>query len=254
MKRLALLGFLILAALPVNAQVAFSVYGGKAAAVANSTSLSFTLGSASGGSTITSGTNLVGRVNVALDDTAATSTVTWGGVSMTAACSIFRNGAVTVQTFLLAAPATGTPVVVITFSGGGGAGGSLAGNAHADAMTYTGVNQSTPARSGSCATSSGSTANGSVTITSQSGDMTGTCLASTNTITSTNKTSRSIDNTGSIIGFGTDDASGASSVTHNWTNSAGTWALAGFSIAQATAPPASTIAGPSKTSGPTRLD
>lgn len=211
----------------VPGTVAFSTYGGEASSAGSVSSLTFTLGT-----TIVSGSNLAARVDVIWHDASATiSGVTWGGVAMSAACSLVRNGSETAQIWVLAAPATGTPSIVVTFSA------TVTGNIHADGLTYTGVNQSTVVRSATCNSATGSTTTSTLTVTSQAGDMTGTVLSQPRTINSTNQTQRTLDNTGTD-GMGTDDAAGSGTVTHTWTSGGvGTWALEGFSIQAASGAP-----------------
>lgn len=182
----------------------------------------------------TGGANVaaVARVNVEANTGAPTlGTVTYGGAAMTSVGTPpIATTTSNVALYTLASPATGSNTLAWTVSNG------PAASLFADLTAYQGVNQTTPARSGSYNSLSDTTTSttASLVITSQTGDMTTTvasCADGSSGIASTNQTQRNIDNSGTFS-FGTDDAAGAATVTHTWT-----WSLAvvnhivaGFSI------------------------
>jgi hypothetical protein len=163
--------------------------------------------------------------------------VTYAGTNMTSAGAALVdtqfNGA-TVHLYTLVNPATGSNTLAGT--------ASVACNITVDLIAYTGVNQTTPVRASSYTTQdNGATSQTTCTITvpSQTGDMTNSCAGSASTsqaLNSTNHTQRNIDNS-IASSYGTDDAVASGNVTHTWT-----WAgaeagklCAGFSIAAAAA-------------------
>jgi hypothetical protein len=164
--------------------------------------------------------------------------ITYGGSSMTsvgAAQGAGTGGASVLQCFVLVNPPTGSNTLAFTCSVG-------CVSATANLVSYTGVNQSTPVRSGTYASTncSSSCSTISLTITSNTADLTMSAVSGGNgipNISSTNQTSDGILNSASE-GFGSDHATTpASSVTHTWTMSSGSGVppMVGFSIQAASA-------------------
>ena len=204
--------------------VAFSVNGGTGHTT-NASSLTFSL------SGISSGTHLIGIVHVGWGNSPtaiSVSGVTWGGVAMTSAgaAATTANSAGT-QIFYLANPSTGSPSIVVTLSG------TETFDIWADGITYTGVNQTTPVRSGTYATNSTTSGNPlAITVSSQVGDKTNSSTIDELGVQTSSQTQRTNGTTGSRTGFGSDDAAGATTVTHSWNYGSGTHAaVAGFSLA-----------------------
>jgi hypothetical protein len=194
---------------------------------------------------ITSISNMLGVAAIGYGNSPASVTitsVTWcsaasgGGtcIAMSAAGALICNGTNLVCTagYVLAAPATGTPSIVLTLST------TETEDLWIEGVTFSGANQTTPVRSGSYQTAGGSNAaSKSITITGQTGDMDfsvaatqgGTNITTTQTIIIQDSTH------GARLEFGLDRATSSSGgVTHTWAwgNSAEA-AVCGFAIAHA---------------------
>lgn len=182
----------------------------------------------------TGGTNVAAIAHLNAEANAGTplplGTVTYAGTTMTAAGTPPLEGTTTVAIYTLANPATGSNALAWSIAGG------PAQSLFADLIAYQGVNQTSPARSGSynSLADATSSATASLVVTSQTGDMT-TTVASTdsgaNAISGTNQTQLNLDNSGSTS-YGSDEASGAATVTHTWTwgGAQPNHVIAGFSI------------------------
>jgi hypothetical protein len=212
-----------------GASVAFGVAGGNAYCDGcASNQLSFNL------SGITSGTNLVGVVDVGASCSGSgcqpfTMTVSWGGDSMTAAgtagCeSYFSSYGTCVQQFVLPNPPTGTPTILVTTS-------ATAFSITADGWTANNVNQTTPVRSGSWGCNTTSSASMVLAVPGSVGDLTTTAAGDYGDVYSTNQT-LIMNNESAHLGLASDYASLASgsSVTHTWSTANQGSLLCGFSL------------------------
>lgn len=177
------------------------------------------------------GSNLVAVVPVVYDHSAGAScsAVTYAGASMTAVCAAAcnSNSNSCVQWWVLANPSTGSNTLAITCN-------SNTNEIYTNLISFTGANQSTPVRSGSCASANGNSTAPSVTVSSNSSDKTVSTIDSGGpsiSVTPTNQTSDGT-NSGGANAAGSDHETGtASSVTHTWTlNGTGQWVISGLSI------------------------
>jgi len=163
--------------------------------------------------------------------------VTWNGVSMTLVGDFndvtANNLSDYFAMFILKNPATGTKTLSISWTTGVG---STDVNLFYDLTSYTNVDQTTPARAGTFTSQvNGGEDPASLVVTSAVGDMTTTlCMPRGCSIVGTNKTQLSLNTSGSV-NFGTDEASGAATVTHTWDFNTGSSSsnIGGFSIQQA---------------------
>jgi hypothetical protein len=179
------------------------------------------------------GSNIVAFFPVMWDHTSggAITAISYNGVSILSnvACGPTSAGGNDnyAEIFYYINPPTGTKTLAIT-------GNSSVNEIYYNIVSFTGVNQTTPVRSGTCQTSAGttggSTSTVSVTITSNTSDLTMTAI-DMNALSSTNQTSDGI-NTGGSLAAGSDHATtAASSVTHTWTaTTSDGYALVGFSV------------------------
>jgi hypothetical protein len=187
-----------------------------------------------------SGSNRCAVVHIQMQGSSGvdiTGNVTYAGTNMTSAGAALidtQGSGSTVHLYVLQNPATGSNTLAGTTTN--------PCNICVDLIAYTGVDQTTPVRSGSYTShDNGATSSNvcTITIPSQTGDMTTSCAGSedsTNALNSTNQTQRNIDNT-IATSYGTDDAVASGNVTHTWTwaGSAAGHMCAGFSIAAAAA-------------------
>jgi len=203
--------------------------------------------------TVGAGSNRVLVVGVSnRDGTRTVSTVTYGGVALTRIG--LQNGAGTanrVELWRLIAPATGTANIIVTLSG--------STETVAGAVSYTGVDQTTPF--GTFASASGTSTAPSVAVTSASGEVVMDVVAangdSDGATVGTGQTQRWNDFTGTgggdIHGAGSTEP-GAASVTMAWTLVASkAWAIGAVPVKPATCPtPTSTPTNtPTNTATPT---
>jgi hypothetical protein len=180
------------------------------------------------------GSNVVAFFPVMWDDTSggAITAISYNGVSILSNVACGPAGPAPgdngyVEVFYYINPPTGTKTLAIT-------GNSSVNEIYYNIVSFTGVNQTTPVRSGTCqtaATSTGSGKTASLTITSNTSDLTMSAI-DVNLLSSTNQTSDGITTAG-ILAAGSDHATtAASSVTHTWTTTATgqDYAMVGFSI------------------------
>ena len=168
-----------------------------------------------------------------------TPSVTYAGVSMTHAGQVFNDNQSpgTTDLFVLAAPATGTNMVRVSYTG-------CTSDVEAGSISFTGVNQSTPLAH--VATNYGSGSNASVTVSSTSGDMVVDVVGNGSAITSSSQTLlwRKNQNGNTANGNGAQSmAAGASSVTMGYSVIADWWGIVGADVVAAsslTVPPAPT--------------
>ena len=157
--------------------------------------------------------------------------VTYGGVALTAvpnSSGTAADNTASTQFFYLKNPSSTPANIVASWTGSRR---NVLG-----AIAFNGVDQTTPIRNGTFTT--GTTATPAITVSSVTGDMTmasvlteyGSCCLTTST-----QTERWNDPSSNLVGAqATSTGAGASSVTHNWTNSgAGTWAASGVNIVAA---------------------
>jgi hypothetical protein len=153
-----------------------------------------------------------------------------GGSSqaMTSAGAAATQGSSGIQDFYVVAPYTGSTSVQVVLST------TETHDIFLGCFYATGVNQTTPIQASTYQTTSSSTTSTlSLTITSATGNLVHTSLmnASGNS-NSTNQTLIYNETAGTRIGFGTDYAAGASSVTDTWTlTGAPGCAMLGYSLA-----------------------
>ena len=183
MKRLAFI--FLLASLLRNgwAVVAFN----------NTNTMTTTGGSltATGAFSVTAGgSNLVAIACVATDrfNTETATVVTYGGNVMTSAGTAANNATTNsfTELFYLVNPPTGSNTLSVTVTAIGASGSDI----YMNLVSFTGVNQTTPERSSTYGTATANSANPQLVVTSNSNDLTVTCLDSGNPgIQSTNQTS-----------------------------------------------------------------
>lgn len=159
--------------------------------------------------------------------------VTFNGIALTQAGADDHNatGHEYAGLWYLVNPPTGSHALVITESGG------TIGDIYGGASMFTGVDQGTPIRPGSYSTGGGTaktdgSGNYSLVISSNSNDLTITCINSGASATHTSNQTRDGQSIAGIYGFAWDHAtSPASSVTHTWTGTANSQiAVVGFSL------------------------
>ena len=164
----------------------------------------------------------------------AVSSITYGGAAMTLVGDLnYNNGGTTYYTrvyiYRLIAPPTGSNTLDVTWSG------ALSQGAVVGAITYTGVNQTTP--TGTFASASGNNSSPSVTVTGATGRlMFG--VASGQTTSAYTVTGGGTQLWGSIPFSGqtagnAQSRPGAASVNMTWSGSNSRWAAAGVSLFQA---------------------
>lgn len=248
-KWLSLIGLLLIASaawaqMPLGGITVASSSGGGGSTVAflnTNTPFQVSAATYSGSATInTGGTNVVAFFPVCYD--------TGGGLSISAisfnSISILANVAGTpindgasvfCTAFYYINPPTGSHTLAITCSGG-------CSEIYGNVVAFQGVNQTSPIRSGTyqtCSQAAGScgdsTTTPSMTVTSNSNDLTLSCIEDDDggSISGTNQTSDGISLAGANS-FGSDHATtAASSVTHTWTLQQAFYAFLGFSIQHA---------------------
>ncbi len=183
-----------------------------------------------------SGTNRAVYVSVALGSYSAssrTTTVTYGGISMTSVSKTFCNngGGGYVQLFRLLAPATGAQTVAVTVSSPG------AISIVAGSVSFTGVDQTTP--EAHTATNYGSSAAASVGITSVAGNMVLDATANGSGAASSSQTNRWLNNADGDSSGGcgaSSTAAGANSVTMSYILNNDDWGIIAVDIQAAAAP------------------
>jgi hypothetical protein len=203
------------------------------------------LGPPSGSMTVNSGgSNVVAFATVefggTFTDVGTLASATLGGVSMTSVGSPANNTGGTgenAQIFYLINPTSGTLTISVA--------SGQPWQAVANLVVFQGVDQRTPVRPGTYTTNTGTSANPTLTVTSNISDVTITSVATNNrntTVNSTNQTSDGIDNALTACRGGSDHCTTpAASVTHTWTiggANAGSveWAIAGLSIQESFGP------------------
>src|SRR5436309_684242 len=175
----------------------------------------------------TSGTNrlLVVGVTQKNSPVRSVSSVTYAGQAMTSAGSAVNASGAGAHIYYLVAPPTGPNTVVATLSGS--ASGMSVG-----AVTFTGVNQTTPVGTFASATGSGTAA--SVTVTSNSGEIVVDTVSSASSSTQTPGAGQTLQWTspgtqGGDRGSISTEA-GASAVTMTWTVGNAAWAIGAVGI------------------------
>lgn len=156
---------------------------------------------------------------------AAITSVTYGGVAMTAAGTAPTPLAqASSQIFYLAAPATGSNTLVVT-------GNSHVNEIYVNLVSFKNCNQTTPVRAGSYTTAQGTGTSASIAIPSNASDLTVSAIIPENgSMTTTNQTSTGFSFAGAYSAGGDRSTVGASSVTHTWTGGSDTYTVVGVSV------------------------
>ena len=194
-------------------------------------------GSYSGSHSVTAGgSNIVAFAAINWDGTAigAVTAITYGGQAMTscgAASTAGTSGGAALQWFYLANPPTGSNTLAVTVS-------NSPTEIYATMISFTGVDQATPVRSGTYQMTTSSTTPGTTftaAINSDASDLTVTAIADDTGIVSTNQTQEWSNTTGVMEQYGDMATTPASSVTHTWTfgGSSVSFVWAGFSVKDA---------------------
>lgn len=232
MKRLSLL-FLLVALYSESAwaQIAYdNATAGGFQASGNSLTFSHTVNS-----------NTNGQLSVCAysRNNQTVSGVTYNGVAMTKAAEVTDStfGVVYASLWSLVAPATGANNVVVSFTG------TPSVMSGASAVSYTGVDQTTPYSNAT--TNSGNSASSTVTVTSSTGSLVVDCMTSASGSVAADptpgagQTGRGVqhDSMAQGDGFGLSQKNGAASVAMTWTwdGVAHVWDALGFNLNTATA-------------------
>jgi len=153
--------------------------------------------------------------------TASVSSCTWNSVSMTSAGTAASNATKNASYWYLLNPASSTQTLACT--------GTNVLEYYFGMYSFKNVNATTPIRAGTYQTATGNSTSASMTITSNSQDISISEVEAA-AYTSTNQTTAGSSNAGTF-GAGADLATTpASSVTHTHTVSTGTWAMTGMSV------------------------
>lgn len=196
-------------------------------------------GSFSSAFTVTAGgSNIVALAAISWNGTAtgAVTAITYGGQAMTScgtASTAGTSGGAGLQWFYLVNPPTGSNTLAATVS-------NTPTEIYADVISFTGVDQTTPVRTGSYNRTVSSTSVGTTftnVIQSNANDITVTAVMDDTGISSTNQTQRWSNTTGVMEQYGDTGTTPAASITHTWTfagSSAG-FVYAGFSVQAAAA-------------------
>lgn len=174
------------------------------------------------------GSNIVAFAAIGFDFLASESItgVTYGGSSMTSCGAASTNATSNSHTqgFYLINPPTGSNTLAVT-------GNANVAELYVNLISFTGVDQTTPVRPGTYATSSGNSTSPSLVISSNANDLTLSIVnAGPVSLSSTNQTSDGISTAGNNAAGSDHATTAAASVTHTWTQVSGQWAIAGFSI------------------------
>jgi uncharacterized protein YjdB len=151
--------------------------------------------------------------------------ITYGGVAMTLVGFANRGTDSRVYIYRMLAPPVGTANIVVTFSG------SLSKGAVVGAISYSGVNQSTPL--GTFATANADATNPSVNASSTSGDLVFDVVALKNLNAMTagsGQTQRWNITSGEIRATCSTEPATGTSTTMSWTSSKGKWVIGAVSI------------------------
>lgn len=178
------------------------------------------------------------------DGQTGTMVCTYGGQSMTAGgtkSTVGTNGGMGLQWFYLTNPPTGSNTLACTVSGGTPGVTEI----YANLISFTGVNQATPIRSGSyqfTVSSTAATNTFTAAINSSVNDQTVSCISDDVGINGTNQTQEWSNTTGISEQYADKSTTPAASVTHTWTfaGSGAQFVWAGFSIQPASGGGAST--------------
>jgi hypothetical protein len=181
------------------------------------------------------GSNTVAFLCLAYDgDTnSVSSAVTYGGQTMTSAGTVSHNTAFThpfAEVYYLVNPPTGPNTLSASVSG-------TIQEIYANLVTFTGVNQAAPIRSGTYAKTDSIAFNASsqlpLTVTSNVVDLTMTCIeGGAQAINTSSQTSDGLVNLGTDSMGSDHSTTAAASVTHTWTvgGTTGSGTMVGFSI------------------------
>lgn len=179
------------------------------------------------------GSNLVTFIAITWDGTASgvVATPTYGGQNMTSCGSPSTsgtNGGEALQWFYLVNPPTGSNTLAFSIS-------NTPAEIYVNMISFTGVDQTTPVRSGSYFATVSSQAAGTTftsAINSNANDQTVSAISDDTGISGTNQTQEWSNTNGISEQYGDKSTTPAASVTHTWTfsapNAAFVWV--GFSI------------------------
>lgn len=208
-------------------------------------------GSYSGSHSVTAGgSNIAAFAAITWDGTAtgAVTAITYGGQAMTScgtASTAGTSGGAALQWFYLANPPTASNTLAVTVS-------NSPTEIYATLISFTGVDQATPVRTGTYQFTVSSAAAGTTfttAINSNASDRTVSALSDDTGITGTNQTQEWSNTTGVMEQYGDMGTTPASSITHTWTfvGSGANFVWAGFSVQAAaggggaTVPPQSSV-------------
>lgn len=216
------------------AAVQVTVNNSNGIAHASGASLSASMSVTAGGS------NTVAVACIMWNNTASlavTTTPTYGGQTMTAAGAAAMGtqygNYFYAQPYYLVGPPTGSNTLALGIAG--------AHEIYANIVSFNGVNQTTPVRSGTYQNINNTTANPSMTITSNTSDLTITCVSPyASALSGGTLVTASSGSYGASMGYST---VGASSVTQTYTASANAWGMAGFSVMPQPQAPALSLSG-----------
>lgn len=178
--------------------------------------------------TATAGTNLACFAFFEWDGAGASdniSGVSWATVPMTAVGVTATNSTLTgfSKAFYIANPTTGSNSLAFTMTG--------ASEFYVAMDCYSGVDQTTPVRSGTYqSTTNASSANPTLIITSNVNDLTTTSISDGTGLSGTNQTQNYVNAGGSLEIYGDRATTAAASVPHTWTMASGAYDMLGFSI------------------------
>lgn len=156
-------------------------------------------------------------------------TVTFGGTSMNAVSGAFvsANGYICYIFALAIGSSTSSGNIVASWT--------TATECIMDAISFSGVDQTTPCTNGNSASST--TGNPSLTVTSATDDHTIACTSCERNLSAPTQTQRWYTNATSQVNAGGQTGAGASSVTLGWTHDiSAKWSMAGCNIKQVPRP------------------
>lgn len=204
-------------------------------------------GSYSGSHTINSGSNLVAIAAITWDGVTGqdVTAITYGGNTMTSAgtaSTAGTAGGAGLHLYYLVAPPTGANTLAVTVSG-------TPTEIYATMISFTGVDQATPIRSGSYFAAVSSQAAGTTfthAINSNANDLTMTVMSDDTGISGTNQTQKWNNTTGVMEQYDDIATTAAASVSHTWTflSSNAQFVFVGLSVQAAAASGSTVCPGP----------
>ena len=146
------------------------------------------------------------------------SSVTYAGAALTFVNGVTENGVSRGEIWRRVAPATGANNVVVTFDVT-----TVLGSAQ---QGFKGVDQATPVSNS--AINSGTSGTPTVTVTSAVGEWTMSQGQADSVFTGPNQTQ--LCNSGDFTNTASEEAAGAASVVHSWTNTSAEWVMVAVSL------------------------